>query len=65
MVCQKKKSTFWKGNEKKIPPKDILQELIKKREENVLLLSSWVDKNLKELTTFGTDKCEINTIDFK
>lgn len=33
---------------KKTPPKDILQEIIKKSEENILLLSKWSDKDLKE-----------------
>lgn len=30
-------------------PKNILQELIKKREENILLLSKWPDEDIKEM----------------
>lgn len=35
---------------KKKLPKDILQELIRKREENIILLSKWSDANLNELS---------------
>ncbi len=35
---------------KKKPAKDILQELIMKREENILLLSKWSDEDLDELS---------------
>jgi predicted esterase YcpF (UPF0227 family) len=34
---------------KKIAATEILQELIKKREENILLLSKWTDEDLKEM----------------
>ena len=35
---------------KKKTAKDILQELIMKREENILLLSKWSDEDLDELS---------------
>ena len=33
----------------KKPPKNILQQLLKKREENILLLSKWTDEDMEAM----------------